>query len=205
MLCGLLGAEPAGDRPGAVAISAVAGMGGIGKTALAVHVAHRLTSRFPDGQLYADLLGATRPVRPAEVLGRFLRDLGLDDEEVPADEPERVARYRTLLASRRMLIVLDDAADTAQVRLLLPGTATSGVIITSRRSLAGLPGTTLLDLEVLGDGEARELFGAIADDDGGAFSRQASGSGGTDATRPAEHHRDFTGQFTSSLISWLHY
>jgi tetratricopeptide (TPR) repeat protein len=162
LLCGLLGAEPAADRPGAVAISAVAGMGGIGKTALAVHVAHRLTSRFPDGQLYADLLGATRPVRPAEVLGRFLRDLGLDDEEVPADEPERVARYRTLLASRRMLIVLDDAADTAQVHPLLPGTATSGVIITSRRSLAGLPGTALLDLEVLGEGEARDLFGAIA-------------------------------------------
>ncbi len=175
LLCGLLGAEQAGDRPGAVAISAVAGMGGIGKTALAVHVAHRLTSRFPDGQLYADLLGATRPVRPAEVLGRFLRDLGLDDEEIPADEPERVARYRTLLASRRMLIVLDDAADTAQVRPLLPGAATSGVIITSRRSLAGLPGTTLLDLEVLGDGEARELFGAIAGPRRAAAEPEATG------------------------------
>jgi tetratricopeptide (TPR) repeat protein len=161
LVCGLLGAEPAGDRPGAVAISAVAGMGGIGKTALAVHVAHRLTSRFPDGQLYADLLGATRPVRPAEVLGRFLRDLGVPDDAVPADEPERVARFRTLIAHRRMLIVLDDARDAAQVRPLLPGTATCGVIVTSRSTLAGLPGTALLDLEELGESEARELFTTI--------------------------------------------
>jgi tetratricopeptide (TPR) repeat protein len=162
LLCGLLGAEPARDRPGVVAISAVAGMGGIGKTSLAVHVAHRLTSRFPDGQLYADLLGATRPARPADVLGRFLRDLGDADEEIPADEPGRAARFRTLLASRRMLIVLDDAASLAQVRLLLPGSATCGVIITSRRTMAGLPGTALLDLEALGESEARALFGAIA-------------------------------------------
>ena len=83
VVCDLLGAEPAAARPGAVLISAVAGMGGIGKTALAVHAAHRLQDRFPDGQLFVGLQGATRPLRPSEVLARFLRDLGLPDAGHP--------------------------------------------------------------------------------------------------------------------------
>jgi hypothetical protein len=161
VLCGLLGVEPAAGRPGAVVISAVAGMGGIGKTALAVHAAHRLRDRFPDGQLFVGLLGATRPLPPSEVLARFLRDLGLPDAAIPAGEAERAARFRTALAGRRVLIVLDDARDAAQVRPLLPGTAGCAVIVTSRRTLSGLSGATPLELEVLDEAEARALFTAI--------------------------------------------
>jgi tetratricopeptide (TPR) repeat protein len=160
-LCDVLGAEPAPGRPGAVAISVLAGMGGVGKTALAVHVAHRLHDRFGDGQLFASLQGATRPLRPAEVLARFLRDLGLPDASIPAAENERAARYRTLLAGRRMLIVLDDARDAAQVRPLLPGSAGCGVLITSRGKLADLPGAVPFAVDVLEPGEAREMFTTI--------------------------------------------
>lgn len=161
LLCGLLAAEPAEGRAGAVVISAVAGMGGIGKTALAVHAAHRLRDRYPDGQLFACLQGATCALRPAEVLARFLRDLGVPDAAIPAGEAERAARYRTLLAGRRMLIVLDDARDAAQVRPLLPGTAGCAVLVTSRSTLPGLPGAALLSLEALDQSEAGDLFGAI--------------------------------------------
>jgi hypothetical protein len=162
LLIAQLGAEPDQDRPGAVAISAIAGMGGIGKTALAVHAAHRLRDRYRDGQLFVSLQGASRPLRPAEVLARLLRDLGVPDTAIPAGEAERAARFRTLLAGRRVLLVLDDARDVSQVRPLLPGTAGCGVLVTSRSALAGLPGSTLIDLEVLDDAEARALFSAIS-------------------------------------------
>jgi DNA-binding SARP family transcriptional activator len=161
VLCETLGAQPDGARPGAVVISAVAGMGGIGKTALAIHAAHALRDRFPDGQLFASLKGASAPLRPAEVLARFLRDLGVPDAAIPADEAECAARYRTLLAGRSMLIVLDDACDAAQVRPLLPGNASCAVIITSRSMPPGLAGATPLSLDALGPGEAHALFTAI--------------------------------------------
>jgi tetratricopeptide (TPR) repeat protein len=161
LLCGLLGAAPAADRPGAVVISAVSGMGGIGKTALAVHAAHRLRDQFPDGQLFAGLQGATSPMRPTEVLARFLRGLGVPDAGIPAGEAERAARYRTALAARRVLIVLDDARDAAQVRPLLPGTSGCGVIVTSRSGLPGLSGAALLGLGALARDEARDLLTAI--------------------------------------------
>jgi len=124
----LSGAGATGD-PGAVRIAVVAGSGGLGKTSLAVHAAHRVRRRFPDGQLYVDLLGATAaPLLPGDVLARFLRDLGVDGRDIPVDEDERAARYRTTLARRRMLVVLDNARDAAQVRPLLPGSASSAVL-----------------------------------------------------------------------------
>jgi predicted ATPase len=95
----------------------VSGIGGIGKSVLAVHVAHRAAASFPDGQLYVNLAGASAdPAVPSEVLARLLRDLRVAAAHVPADTDERAARYRSLLAGRRMLIMLDDARDAAQVR-----------------------------------------------------------------------------------------
>ena len=160
-LCDLLaGAVPgtSGD-PGAVRIAVVAGAGGLGKTSLAVHAAHRVRRKFPDGQLYVDLFGATpNPVPAGDVLARFLRDLGVDGRDIPVDEAERAARYRTTLARRRMLVVLDNAHDAAQVRPLLPGTASSAVLVTTRSRMPDLASTKLVDLNVLDDAEALKLF-----------------------------------------------
>jgi DNA-binding SARP family transcriptional activator/tetratricopeptide (TPR) repeat protein len=161
LLCDPLASERTGDRASAVVISAVAGMGGIGKTALAVHVGHRLRDRFPDGQLYVELQGATSPRRPVQVLGELLRALGDVDPSIPEGEAERAARYRSLLADRRVLVVLDDARDAAQVRPLLPGGAGCAVIVTSRAALPDLAGAVQLGLDVMGEPEARDLFGAI--------------------------------------------
>ena len=174
LLLGLLAAEPAAGRAGAVLISALAGMGGIGKTALAVHAAHELRDRYRDGQLFVCLQGATNALGPSEVLARFLRDLGVADADIPAGEAERAARYRTLLADRRMLIVLDDARDAAQVRPLLPGTAGCAVLITSRSTLPGLAGTALLNLEALDQPEASDLFSAIIGADRAAAEPDAT-------------------------------
>jgi tetratricopeptide (TPR) repeat protein len=154
-----------GTRPranGAVAVAVVAGTPGLGKTALAVHAAHRLRSDFPDGQLYVSLRGGSEhPVPPDDVLARFLRDLGVDGARVPVDAEERAAMYRTRLAERQMLIVLDDARDAAQVRPLLPGTGSCAVIVSSRHRLSDLAGSRLIDLDVLDQGEAAELFTRI--------------------------------------------
>jgi NB-ARC domain/Bacterial transcriptional activator domain len=149
-------------HPAALVISAVSGIGGIGKSVLAVHVAHRAAAGFPDGQLYVNLAGASAdPAVPAEVLSRLLRDLGVPAAHVPADADERAARYRSLLAGRRVLIVLDDARDAAQVRPLLPGAAGCAVIVTSRARLADLVGAQRIDLDELNRAEARELFTRI--------------------------------------------
>src|ERR1700749_3548093 len=132
----LSGPGPSSD-PGVLRVAVVAGAGGLGKRSLAVHAAHRVSRSFLDGQLYVDLLGATaHPVPPADVLARFLRDLGVDGKDIPVDGDERAARYRTTLARRRMLIVLHNARDAAQVRPLLPGSASSAVLVTTRRRMA---------------------------------------------------------------------
>jgi DNA-binding SARP family transcriptional activator len=161
-LRGLL-AEAAAARgsPGAVRVVLVVGPGGQGKTTLAVHAAHLLRDEFPDGQLYANLLGATQSADPAEVLARFLRDLGADPARIPLDAEERAALYRTRLNGRRVLVVLDDARGSEQVRPLLPGSASCAVLITARSWLPELAGGAVLDLDVLSGDEARALFTKI--------------------------------------------
>ncbi|MFB9834900.1 AfsR/SARP family transcriptional regulator [Actinoallomurus acaciae] len=159
-----LGGDRDPDRPAPVA--AVSGEGGIGKTTVAVHAAHRLRKAYPGGQLFAVLDGA-RPTAadPHEVLGRFLRALGMPDAAVPENEDERAAAYRSLLADRRVLVVLDDVRDERQIERLLPGSGTCAVIVTSRPRLGGLAGAHRIDL------------GGLPDADGDALLRKIAGSG----------------------------
>ena len=153
-------AEQTGSGP--VVLSSIEGTGGIGKTSLAVHVAHRVLRYFPDGQLQADLHGAGgSALDPSELLARFLRGLGIPAEKIPADPEERAALYRTTLAGRRVLVLLDNVKDTAQVRPLLPGSGSCAVLITSRSALPGLDGAARLTLGVLDPDEALTLFTRI--------------------------------------------
>lgn len=148
------------NRPKVLAV--VSGRGGIGKTALAVHAAHDLRTRYPDGQLFACLAGTQRAAAdPHEVLGRFLRALGVANGAVPDDAEERIALYRSLLAKSRILVVLDDAADEAQIAPLLPGSGTCSVIVTSRMRLGGVPCADLIDLGVLSDVDGETLLTKI--------------------------------------------
>jgi DNA-binding SARP family transcriptional activator len=149
-------------RPVVVAMS---GPPGSGKSALTVHVAHRARAAFPDGQLFVDLGGLSdRPRDPADVLAEMLRGLGVVDSTIPAERSERAALLRSRLAQRRFLIVLDDAADGAQVRPLLPGTGGSAVLVSSRRRMPDLPAHHF-SLGELQHDEARALLGAIAGPD----------------------------------------
>ncbi|MGH3622994.1 MAG: BTAD domain-containing putative transcriptional regulator, partial [Sciscionella sp.] len=162
-ICDLLAAEQRDARnSAAIVLAAVSGKPGVGKTTLAVHCAHLLREEFPDGQLYVNLRGANaQPLAPAEVLERFLRALGLDGGAIPEDEQARGELYRSRLAGRRMLVVLDNAEREAQVRPLLPGTAGSAVLVTSRVRLAGLPGVRQLELDILEPEQAVELLGRL--------------------------------------------
>ena len=146
-----------------VVISAVSGTAGVGKTALAVHWAHRRASQFPDGILYVDLRGydPDEPVPAGEALAAFLRALGVRGAEIPLELAERAARYRTLLSGRRMLVVLDNAQSVEQIRLLLPGTRSCFVIVTSRDRLTALVarhGARRIDLDLLSPAEAIDLL-----------------------------------------------
>ncbi|MEU5339713.1 tetratricopeptide repeat protein [Streptomyces sp. NPDC020766] len=130
----------AADSPTAGAVSVVSGTAGVGKTALTVHWAHRTRRRFPDGQLYVNLRGydPDRPMPPGDALTRFLSVLGVPGDAIPLDVDDRASRFRTELADRRMLVVLDNALSEEQVRPLLPGSPLCAVVVTSRDSLAGL-------------------------------------------------------------------
>lgn len=159
-----LAAAGRGDRLG-VTVVAIDGMAGVGKTALALRAAHQAAAGYPDGQLFLDLLGHTpgrRPVEPREALGALLRMVGVDGASIPEALAERAALWRSTLAGRRVLVVLDNAADAAQVRPLLPGAGGILVLVTSRHRMGDLDATDAVSLDVLAPGPARELFTALA-------------------------------------------
>jgi NB-ARC domain len=153
----------AGRQAGAARpVLVITGFPGIGKSELAVHVAHRVAGHYPDGQLYADLGGTgPDPAAPAAIAARFLRALGLDRRALARDETELVAQYRSLLAGRRILLVLDDARDAAQVGPLIPGSHTCATLITSRRGLPQLPEASPAGLAEMTDADARDLLTAM--------------------------------------------
>jgi len=145
---------------GAVPVAVIDGMPGVGKTALAVHVAHRLAPSYPDAQLQITLGTA----EPAAVLDRLLRAVGVADEAIPADPADRAALWRAELAGRRMLVLLDDARSAAQVRPLLPGSPGSLVLITTRSRSLRLGGVCAVTVEPLPDIAAAELFRRVVAD-----------------------------------------
>ncbi|GIE97586.1 AfsR/SARP family transcriptional regulator [Paractinoplanes rishiriensis] len=157
-------AAPGAAPPTAAVVLAVDGMAGVGKSTLAVHVAHRLAGRYPDGRLFLDLHAHSEgrpPVDPAAALDLLLRALGTPGETIPAGLDERAARWRAAVAGRRLLLVLDNAASAAQVRPLLPGSAGCLTLVTSRRRLADLDCTDVVSLDVLPPDEAAALFNRI--------------------------------------------
>ena len=150
---------------GMVVISAIDGMAGVGKTALAIHAAHRLAGQFPDGHLFIDMHGYTQGHEPrsaGEALEVFLRALGVPPQRVPPGTDERAAMFRQRLAGTRTMIVLDNTVSEAQVRPLVPGSAGCLVLVTSRRRLKGLDEALVLTLDVLPRADALELFRAVA-------------------------------------------
>jgi DNA-binding SARP family transcriptional activator/Tfp pilus assembly protein PilF len=156
--------DAAAERPTTVVVSAVSGMAGVGKTALAVHWAHRVADRFPDGQLYVNLRGfdpGDRIMDPSTAVRGFLDALGVPAEQIPTDPDAQAGLYRSRLAGKRVLILLDNARDAEHVRTLLPGTGTAMVIVTSRNQLTPLAvteGARLLTLDVLSAEDARALL-----------------------------------------------
>ncbi|MFF0203145.1 BTAD domain-containing putative transcriptional regulator [Streptomyces sp. NPDC005017] len=154
-------------RPTAVAV--VSGMAGVGKSALALHVAHGLRERFPDGQLYVNLHGATpgmTPLTPGQALAALLRDLGTEPRRIPEHPDAAAALLRSLLAPARTLMVLDDAANAAQVRPLLPAGPGCAVIVTSRSPLTALDGAVRFPLSPLSDEDSAALLRAVSGRDG---------------------------------------
>jgi DNA-binding SARP family transcriptional activator/Tfp pilus assembly protein PilF len=161
-LSGWLGAAGT-EGPGVVVVCAIDGAAGVGKTALAVHWGHQVAGRFPDGQLYVNLRGydPDQPMPAADALAGFLGALGVPGQEIPAELADRAARFRSMLAGRQVLVVLDNARDVAQVRPLLPASAGCAVLVTSRDALAGLvarDGATRLELDLLPLADATGLL-----------------------------------------------
>ncbi len=155
--------DSTGDGAAVVGLVTVTGMGGIGKTTLAVHSAHKLAESYPDGHLYLNLrgYGPGEPMPPADAQRHLLRSLGSDIAAIPDDVDEAAAMLRSELAGRRVLMLLDNAADVAQVLPLLPGHPGSGAIITSRGSLANLPGARQILLDALSESESVDLLAGV--------------------------------------------
>ncbi len=145
----------------AVPIMAISGKGGVGKSSVAVRVAHEVAELFPDGQLYADFRTHASDDNTAQLLARFLRSLGVPGTAVPEDVQERVELYRSKVSGKRLLLVLDDVTSEAQVLPLLPGSASCAVITTSRVRLSGLPGAQWFDVDVFDVDQSAELLGRI--------------------------------------------
>jgi tetratricopeptide (TPR) repeat protein len=161
----------------APAIGVISGRSGTGKTALAVHVGHRAAELFPDGRLFLDLRASdSSPVQTHDALLRLLRALGVDSDALPSNTEDLVALYRTQIAGRRVLLILDNAVGEAHLRPLLPPSPGSCVLITSRRRLVALEGATHLDLAALPDEEALALLGRVA----GAGRTAAEPDGGAE-------------------------
>ncbi|MEU1076923.1 MULTISPECIES: BTAD domain-containing putative transcriptional regulator [unclassified Streptomyces] len=170
-----LSARLAAAESTVMAVSALAGIGGVGKTTLAVHVAHAARPHFPDGQLYVDLQGTgPRACEPEAVLGAFLRALGTPDASIPDSLEERAALFRSTLDGRRVLVLLDNARDAAQVRPLLPGTAGCAALVTSRIRMLDLAGAYLVDLDVMSPEEALQLFTRIVGEERVSAERQSA-------------------------------
>ncbi|WP_326650661.1 MULTISPECIES: BTAD domain-containing putative transcriptional regulator [unclassified Streptomyces] len=170
-----LGDQLATAEGSVMAVSALAGIGGVGKTTLAVHVAHEARPHFPDGQLYVDLQGAgNRSADPETVLGAFLRALGTADSAIPDSLDERAALYRSTLDGLRVLVLLDNARDAAQIRPLLPGTPGCAALVTSRVRMVDLAGAHLVDLDVMSPEEALQLFTKIVGEERVTSEREAA-------------------------------
>jgi len=156
----------AGGEARALRVVAISGRAGVGKSALAVTLMHALRTYYPDGQLYADLTGDThRTAEPADVLGMFLRAVGIPGSAVPDRTDERAALLRSSLAGRRVLLVLENAPDERRVRALLPGDAGCAVVVTSRVRLSALEGAHFVELDVFTREEALALFERIVGED----------------------------------------
>jgi tetratricopeptide (TPR) repeat protein/transcriptional regulator with XRE-family HTH domain len=170
--------DPDGSHRGAVGLVAVTGMGGIGKTALAVRAAHKLVDSYPDGHLYLNLrgYGPGRPIATSDALGQLLRSLGLDVQLIPEDVEEAAALLRSQLARRRVLMLLDNATDVHHVMPLLPGSPGSAAIITSRGSMAALPGARLIRLDALSETESVDLLSGVVGQDRVAAEPEAAES-----------------------------